>query len=125
MVIIVFKILHWILVELNPATCHAFSLLNIISNNWRATIANGRFPLYFYMVFISVNSFRTTRPSRNIKLTLGHNRFLGVERIRTTLQILSRYSELILGSFQKAWDCCMIIFWIHKTHSWHPTTPMR
>lgn len=58
--------LHWVLVELDPATCHAFSPLHIIANNWRTTIANGRFPLDFDMVFISINSFRATRTSRNI-----------------------------------------------------------
>jgi hypothetical protein len=113
--------LHWVLVELNPATCHAFSPLHIIANNWRTTIANRRFPLYFYMVFISINSLRTTRTSRNIYDT--NFVFINDSILKVVCSFINRIFCLwsycwIIPSLLNHYIFSGLIFSCHKLSDW-------
>ena len=60
---------------------------------------------------------------RNKQLTeriLGDHRFVGGERVRDTLQVLSPHSELVLGALLKPGHQRVRVLRVHVLHGGHP-----
>lgn len=58
------------------------------------------------------------------ELVLCFNRFLSIQRFRNALEVFSTNPELVSGSLNESGNSCMVIFRIHMSDSWYPTTTM-